>query len=112
MPVPAHRVDRVEEGDVLGDGDLEPADPVAVADAADFLARRLDPFGFGAGAVDRVGEGNDPDRRIPRRTDLGELEAENSGPRRRAASAGTASAATAQDRQRREDAITQGSGHR
>ena len=58
------RINRVQERDPLPHGDFELANTVAIADPADFLAgirRRHPAFGrrrrFGAGAVDRIGEG-------------------------------------------------------
>ncbi len=69
VPVHAARVDRVEELHPLADGDLELADAVAVADVADELAGRLRLRRFAAGLVDRVAEGDDPDRGVAGRAD-------------------------------------------
>src|SRR6478735_2265728 len=76
VPVAPRGVGRIEEGDVLGNGDLELADAIAVVDAADLLAGRLF-FGghdFGARSVDRVGEGDDANRGVARSSDLDSLE--------------------------------------
>ncbi len=82
VAVAAHRVDRVEEGDPLLHRHLELAEAVAVFDPADREAFLFGLRDFGAGAVDRVRERQDPDRGVAGGADRHGLEVEDRGPGR------------------------------